>query len=234
MSLCYSYVCGHLTPVVISDKQMKGTVQMTSDVNKHTIYLKDYQPADFAIAETELDINLTDTVTTVTSRLAMQRNKSKQQAGQPLVLFGDQLELKQVKLDGKILNSTDYTCDKNKLIIHPVPDSFILEIINDIKPQENTALSGLYKSSNMYCTQCEAEGFRRITYYLDRPDVMSKFTVTIHADKAKYPVLLANGNLIAQGEDSKTRHFATWEDPFKKPCYLFASSILHTGDCVAY
>jgi aminopeptidase N len=121
-----------------------------------------------------------------------------------------------------VLGRADYEVTEDELIIHQVPDSFSLEIETLIKPQENTALEGLYKSSGNFCTQCEAEGFRRITYFLDRPDVMATFTTTVVADKQDYPVLLSNGNPVNQGEYDDGRHWIKWQDPFKKPCYLFA------------
>lgn len=197
---------------------------------KKTVYLKDYLESAYIITRTDLDIDLHPTVTTVKSLLTIQKNPKSKTTTTQLELHGDNLILKQVKLDSKILSSNEYSCNANNLIISQVPDAFELEIVNQIKPQENTALSGLYQSNGMYCTQCEAEGFRRITYYLDRPDVMSKFKVTIHADKKTYPVLLANGNLVAQGADSDTRHYAVWEDPFFKPSYLFA---MVAGDLIA-
>jgi len=186
------------------------------------IYLKDYLPPAFLISQADLDIDLTSEVTTVRSNLAIHRNPNSQERSRQLVLMGENLSLKQLKLDNKILVADEYSSDAATLTILNVPESFNLEIISEIKPQNNTELSGLYKSAHMYCTQCEAEGFRRITYYLDRPDVMAKFKVTIHADKKEYPVLLANGNLIATGADGELRHYASWEDPFAKPCYLFA------------
>lgn len=186
-------------------------------------YLKDYQPPKFAIEIVELDVNLTEDITTVTAKLSITGDGSS-----PLQLSGEQLELQSVKIDGKV--TKDYTVADKSLTIPKVPKKFLLETVVHIKPQNNTALSGLYKSNAMYCTQCEAQGFRRITYYLDRPDVMAKFIVTIHADRKAYPVLLANGNLIDKGLEDNNRHFVTWEDPFKKPCYLFA---LVAGDLVA-
>lgn len=203
---------------------------MTTNVNtKKIVYLKDYRSPEFLISSTFLDIDLQDAVTTVTSTLKISRNPAALNANNPLELMGEKLKLISVKLDQKLLKAAEYEVIASSLIIPNVPKEFVLEIVTEIKPQENTELSGLYKSASMYCTQCEAEGFRRITYYLDRPDVMSKFTVTIHADKVDYPVLLSNGNLIAHGADSSTRHFATWEDPFKKPSYLFA---MVAGDLV--
>ena len=109
-----------------------------------------------------------------------------------------------------------------RLILETVPDVFTLDIVNEIYPQNNTALCGLYRSNHLFCTQCEAEGFRRITYYLDRPDVLATYTTTIVADKTQYPVLLSNGNSIDQGDTADNRHWVIWQDPFKKPSYLFA------------
>lgn len=186
------------------------------------IYLKDYLPPAFLISQAELNIDLTSAVTTVRSKLTVHRNPDSHERDRQIVLMGENLSLKQLKLDNKILSAPEYSTNPQTLTIPNVPESFTLEIITEIKPQDNTELSGLYKSAHMYCTQCEAEGFRRITYYLDRPDVMAKFKVTIHADKKEYPVLLANGNLIAAGADDELRHYATWEDPFAKPSYLFA------------
>lgn len=186
-------------------------------------YLKDYQPPKFVIEVVQLDVNLAEDVTTVTAKMSMSGDGSS-----PLVLVGEQLVLKSVSIDGK--PTKDYQQDDKSLTINKVPKQFLLETVVEIKPHENTALSGLYKSNDMYCTQCEAHGFRKITYYLDRPDVMSKFIVTIHGDKKKYPVLLSNGNLIDSGLEEGGRHYVTWEDPFKKPCYLFA---LVAGDLVA-
>lgn len=190
--------------------------------HKHQIHLKDYTVPVYLITETELDIDLTDAVTTVRSSLNIHKNPESKDTNKNLTLLGEKLKLISVKIDGKEIGASSYQVAPGTLTITNVPEQFNLEIVTEIKPQENTELSGLYKSASMYCTQCEAEGFRRITYYLDRPDVMSKYTVTIHADKNKYPVLLCNGNLIARGSESITRHYATWEDPFKKPSYLFA------------
>ena len=153
----------------------------------------------------------------------MQRN-TQQHAGYagPLVLVGQQLELLTIKVDGKLLAADDFQQDSDTLTIYNVGDSFELEISTRTEPQNNTALEGLYKSSGMFCTQCEAEGFRRITYYLDRPDAMSIFTTEVIADKATYPILLSNGNATSRQELDAGRHSVTWHDPHKKPCYLFA------------
>lgn len=200
------------------------------DTTPHTIYLKDYLPSEYLIERTELDIRLEPEVTTVASVLQIKKNPASLSNTGQLILNGEGLTLLAVTLNGASLNATQYKILNNTLQLDNLPDNFSLKIVNTIKPQENTALSGLYKSNNMYCTQCEAEGFRRITYYLDRPDVMSKFIVTIHADKKNYPVLLSNGNLVSKGDDHNNMHYATWEDPFPKPCYLFA---MVAGDLVA-
>lgn len=139
-----------------------------------------------------------------------------------LVLHGQELELVSVAFDDQALSPADYLVGDASLTLHPTEAQFELAITTRIEPQNNTALEGLYKSGGMFCTQCEAEGFRKITYYLDRPDVMSRFTTTVMADRGNYPILLSNGNLIASGEHEGGRHWATWEDPFPKPAYLFA------------
>ncbi|KAF2566117.1 hypothetical protein F2Q68_00025832 [Brassica cretica] len=142
----------------------------------------------------------------------------------PLVLDGHDLKLLSVKVEGQLLKEGDYQLDSRHLTLPSLPaeESFVLEIDTEIYPQKNTSLDGLYKSSGNFCTQCEAEGFRKITFYQDRPDIMAKYTCRVEADKSLYPVLLSNGNLISQGDIEGGRHFALWEDPFKKPCYLFA------------
>ena len=185
-----------------------------------TIYLKDYRQPDYWIDETHLTFELFEDHALVHSRLFIRRNGD---AGLvPLVLDGQQLELVSVALGDQTLAPTDYQADEHSLTLHPQAAEFELAITTRIEPQNNTALEGLYKSGGMFCTQCEAEGFRKITYYLDRPDVMSRFTTTILADRGSYPILLSNGNLIASGEHEGGRHWATWEDPFPKPSYLFA------------
>ncbi len=192
------------------------------DSQAKSIYLKDYQVPDFLIDNTELHFQLGEAATLVRAKLTLRRNPKATNQGAALVLNGQELELKRLLLDGKVLSSDSYEVDSDSLTIKSVPDSFILESVTIIKPQENTSLEGLYKSQKMYCTQCEAEGFRKITYYLDRPDVMSSFTTTIVASKEKFPVLLSNGNEIDRGDLGNGDHWVTWQDPFKKPCYLFA------------
>ncbi len=183
------------------------------------IYLKDYTPPDFSILTTALVFELSDSVTTVKSNLSIERANNNET---PLVLHGEQLKLIEVLLDGEKLNDENYKQTDSDLTIFSVPEKFELSITTEIEPEKNLSLEGLYLSEGMYCTQCEAEGFRKITYYLDRPDVMSIFTTTIIAEKKSYPVLLSNGNCIEKGEMDGGKHFAVWHDPFKKPCYLFA------------
>ena len=187
-----------------------------------TVFLRDYNLPDYLIDETQLVFELHEDYTLVISRLRMRRNPAAPPGRTPLVLEGRNLQLRELKLDGKVLAPPVYEVDDEQLTLAVVPEQFMLECHTLIKPQENTSLEGLYKSRVMFCTQCEAEGFRKITYYLDRPDVLSSFTTRIEADKTLYPVLLSNGNLIATGDLGAGRHFATWQDPFKKPSYLFA------------
>lgn len=191
-----------------------------TDANPKTIYLKDYREPDYWIKTTELFFEIKDAFTLVRSRLVLERN-TKASAQAPLVLSGQELELLSVTLDGHLLAPTAYRQDGESLTLPEVPAAFVLETQVKIYPEKNTALEGLYRSGTLYCTQCEAEGFRRITYYLDRPDVMSVFTTHISADAETYPVLLANGNLIGDQKNGRIRT-VTWHDPFKKPAYLFA------------
>ncbi|ACE84417.1 aminopeptidase N [Cellvibrio japonicus] len=186
-----------------------------------TIYLKDYQVPDYLIDTTDLNVDIHDGYTLVSCMLALRRNPAAKQAATELTLQGADLELVSLSLDGRLLEEGDYTFGEESLTIFNTPETFTLITITKIKPESNTSLEGLYRSRTMYCTQCEAEGFRKITYYLDRPDVMSEFTTKVIADK-KYPVLLSNGNLIEQGDAGEERHYAIWHDPFKKPAYLFA------------
>ncbi|MBQ0778843.1 MAG: aminopeptidase N, partial [Pseudomonas sp.] len=188
-----------------------------------TIYLKDYEQPDYWISETHLTFDLHDDHALVHSRLSVQLNADKHgQALPALVLDGQNLELLTVAIDDQALAASDYQVDANTLRLQPASASFDLAITTRIKPRDNTALEGLYQSGAMFCTQCEAEGFRKITYYLDRPDVMSRFTTTVIAERVDYPVLLSNGNPVASGEQEGGRHWVTWEDPFPKPAYLFA------------
>ncbi len=188
-----------------------------------TIHLKDYKVPPFLIESTELHVALNEAETTVTSTLRVRRNPAADVAdATDLVLDGgEDLRTQMVAVDDRELLSNEYAIANESLTLFDVPEVFELKTRVAIKPQENTALEGLYKSGDMYCTQCEAEGFRNITWYLDRPDVMSVYRTTIEADKAEYPILLSNGNKVDEGESGE-RHWVTWEDPFKKPAYLFA------------
>ncbi|MGH1470088.1 MAG: aminopeptidase N [Cellvibrionaceae bacterium] len=193
------------------------------DAAPKAIYLKDYLPPAFVINTTDLVVELTDDVTTVTSSLLIERNPDyKADQAKDLVLNGGKLSLVSVSIDDQLLDRSMFEVDENGLTISNVPERFTLTTVVEIKPQDNTTLEGLYRSQSIYCTQCEAEGFRNITYYLDRPDVMSEFTTKIIADKKQFPVLLANGNSIGEGDLENGRHWRQWHDPFKKPCYLFA------------
>ncbi|MEB2327270.1 MAG: aminopeptidase N [Pseudomonas sp.] len=187
------------------------------------IHLKDYQAPEYLIDETHLTFELYEDRTLVHAQLVMRRNPERP-AGKlpPLELHGQQLELLSIALNDRELGAGDYQISSDCLSLQPDSDAFVIDSSVVIHPETNTALEGLYKSGSMFCTQCEAEGFRKITYYLDRPDVMSKFTTTVSAEQKAYPVLLSNGNPIASGSEDNGRHWATWEDPFKKPAYLFA------------
>jgi len=187
--------------------------------------LEDYRAPDYLIDSTDLSFTLRPEATLVQSKLHIRRNPAAGDGLPELLLNGEQLELLEVTLDGQILSDKNYQVDEQYLRLQPTQSAFVLETTVRIYPHKNTALEGLYQSAQgkMHCTQCEAEGFRKITYYLDRPDVMSRFTVRITADKKRYPILLSNGNLIDGGDDkSSGEHFALWQDPFPKPCYLFA------------
>ncbi len=190
---------------------------MRTETAPQTTKLADYKPLNFKIERVYLDFDLTPKATTVKSSLKVTRQESG-----PLVLDGDEIELKSVAVNGKNLKRSDYRLTQTQLILDNLPDSFTLEIETVCNPAANSTLMGLYVSGGRFCTQCEAEGFRRITFYPDRPDVLSVFTVKITADKASYPYLLSNGNNVESGELAGGKHYAVWEDPFPKPCYLFA------------
>ena len=187
-----------------------------------TIHLKDYRPPDYRIETVNLQFDLDETRTTVKSLLTVACNHDRCEGIHPLVLNGRDLTLLSLKLDGQDVDPRHYRQDDDTITLLPVPERFVLEIETEINPAANTELSGLYLSGSGFVTQCEAEGFRKITWYPDRPDVMARFFTTIVADKKKYPVLLSNGNLIGSGELPGGRHFAKWHDPFPKPAYLFA------------
>ena len=184
-----------------------------------TVYLADYRPPLFTIGEVELDFELGEADTLVRARLHLQRNGSHRE---DLVLDGENLELLSLGLDGAELPGENYQLDAAGLTLVGVPDSFVLDIATRLRPDDNTELSGLYRSSGTFCTQCEAEGFRRITYFLDRPDVLATYTTRITAPRSACPILLSNGNLVEQTELPDGRHRAVWRDPFPKPSYLFA------------
>ncbi|WP_105174065.1 aminopeptidase N [Pseudoalteromonas sp. T1lg122] len=189
---------------------------MSTTTKPQAQYLKDYQAPQFSIQHINLRLELAPLKTSVQSTMTINRTD---ESNADLALDGVDLTLISVKVDDQAYD--DYTLEDEKLIIHNLPASFILKIENHIDPQTNTSLEGLYLSGGAYCTQCEAEGFRKITYYLDRPDVLASFDVTIIADK-KYTHLLSNGNQIESGNLDDGRHFVKWQDPFKKPSYLFA------------
>ncbi len=204
-------------------------IQQDAEASPRPTRLADYRPPDFLVDRVDLTFDLDETATNVTSRLALRRNPAADPAA-ALHLDGDSLVLVSVRLNGAPLGAAQYQLDAAGLRIPGLPASCTLEIETRIDPAANTELSGLYVSKGSYFTQCEAEGFRRITFFPDRPDVMARYSTTIHADKARVPVLLSNGNKVAQGDLAGGRHFARWEDPHPKPCYLFA---LVAGDLVA-
>jgi aminopeptidase N len=183
------------------------------------IRLADYQPPAFLIESTDLDIALSPNATRVKAKLAIRRVGPD---SEPLRLDGVRLKLIAISLDGETLTPDAYEVGADSLTIAQTPQAFVLDTEVEIEPAANTALEGLYMSGGRFCTQCEAEGFRKITYFLDRPDVLSRYTVRIEADGGPYPRLLCNGNLVEQGDLGDGRHFAVWNDPFPKPCYLFA------------
>jgi len=187
-----------------------------------TIHLKDYTPPAYLVDRIELDVDLRADDALVTATLAMRRNPASKEIDAPLALDGDELELVTVSVDGSLLRDSEYEAAPDGLTIHHVPPAFTLGTVTRIVPQKNTKLEGLYPAASGFVTQCEAQGFRRITWYPDRPDVLARFVTTLHADKAKYPVLLANGNLAGSGDEPGGRHWARFDDPFPKPAYLFA------------
>ena len=190
------------------------------DAQPQAIYLTEYREPDYWISTTELTFELQETATLVTAVLQCQRNEQASTTV-PLILVGTELELLSVQVNEQVLSASDYHVDDERLTLSSLPEHFVLTTQVRIYPDQNTVLEGLYRSGGMYCTQCEAEGFRRITYYLDRPDVMSVFTTHIVADAKQYPVMLSNGNLIADQQTGNLRT-VTWHDPHKKPSYLFA------------
>lgn len=190
---------------------------MKTDAAPRPTRLSEYTPYNFEIAEARFDFRLDPTKTRVRSLLSMKRL-----APGPLELDGEAIDLVSVQIDGRTLKRSEYRLTQTQLILEETPDAFTLNIETTCDPSSNTTLMGLYVSGGRFFTQCEAEGFRRITYFPDRPDVMSVYTILIDADKATYPTLLSNGNKIDSGDIDGGRHFAVWHDPFRKPCYLFA------------
>ena len=191
------------------------------DAAPRAIYLKDYRVPEFLIDTVDLRFDLGEDHTRVRAQLQIRR-ASNTAANAPLILNGHGFELESITLNGRVLSGTDYIVEVDSLMLAHVPEAFMLDIVTVLRPQDNTSLEGLYKSSGNFCTQCEAQGFRKITYFLDRPDVLARYTVTLSGDEAKYPVLLSNGNCVARGKGEAGIHWARWQDPFPKPCYLFA------------
>ena len=206
---------------IISNHQESS---MSKSALTPTIYRQDYQAPTYLIDQTSLCVQLHEQETRVTAVSLFRRNPGRGLQGDtvPLVLHGRDLELIEIHLDSQALRQGEYQLDRDGLTIGSVPDSFTLSIVTRIHPEQNSSLEGLYRSSGNYCTQCEAQGFRKITYFLDRPDVLCRYTTRIEADRDQYPVLLANGNQIEAGPLPGNRHYAVWQDPFPKPSYLFA------------
>ena len=185
-----------------------------------TIHLKDYREPDCWVEHTDLTVRIFDDYTEVSSRLQLAKNANTR--GRELVLNGVDQEIIELTLDGQPLGEGDYRLEGESLTLNCAADNAVFAARTRIYPQHNTSLEGLYQSGSMFCTQCEAEGFRKITFYPDRPDVMATFTTRIEADRERFPVLLANGNPVEDGELDGGRHFAVWDDPHPKPSYLFA------------
>ena len=192
-----------------------------------TNYLKDYRPPGFLIDTVELNFSLEDDSIYVTSRLAVRR------VGDEVDLVlnsGREMPLLEILVDGVALASDCFSLEDKRLVLFKPLDSFTLTTKTRLLPRQNTSLEGIYCSNDIFCSQCEAEGFRKITWFPDRPDVMAVYTTTIEADRGRFPALLSNGNLVDHGQLPDNRHFAKWHDPFAKPCYLFA---LVAGDLAA-
>ncbi|HEY3486517.1 MAG TPA: aminopeptidase N [Gammaproteobacteria bacterium] len=202
---------------------------MKKNENPKAVFLKDYKPPAFWVETVDLEFDLEPERTRVRSVMVLKRNPAAGSAA-ALELDGADLELLSIALDGRPLSTTEYRQSDMGLVIDSPPDKFTLTIETRINPAGNTSLEGLYMSGGNFCTQCEAEGFRKITYYIDRPDVMARFSTLIRAERQAFPVLLSNGNCIARGELEDGRHWVRWEDPYPKPSYLFA---LVAGNLVA-
>ena len=203
---------------------------MADAATPHIVRLADYRPPEFLVDTVDLVFDLDPDATRVSSRLAVRRNPANDTGNAALFLNGEDIKLKGLRVDGVALGANQHRLVDGNLVVPDLPDACVIEIETEIAPAANTELSGLYQSKGSYFSQCEAEGFRRITFFPDRPDVMAKFTVTIRAERAGVPVLLSNGNLSGAGDLGNGRHFATWIDPHPKPCYLFA---IVAGDLVA-
>ena len=186
------------------------------------IYLSDYTPPGFLIETVDLTFDLDPDLTLVTGRSSFKRNPESEIGTPALVLDGEGMTLDRVLIDGQTVPPSQMDLQIDKLVIAQVPDQFELTISTKIKPAENKALEGLYVTNGRFCTQCEVQGFRRITYFLDRPDVLSRYRVELRADRKKFPVLLSNGNQVESGVLEDGRQYSVWDDPFPKPCYLFA------------
>ena len=195
---------------------------MPKNATPKTIYLKDYQPPAWLIDTVDLNFLLHEKGTRVVARLTLEKNPEFKGESKELTLDGEGLKAVWLRLNGEELAADAYRIDEQGLTLIDPPQHFVFESEVELSPETNTSLEGLYRSSSMFCTQCEAQGFRHITWYQDRPDVMARFKVRIEADKSRYPVLLSNGNPLEQGELPDGRHYAEWEDPFPKPSYLFA------------
>ena len=194
------------------------------------IFRKDYQPAPFTIDDVHLDVAIYGDYTRVISTLKLRRLVT--DSSDDLVLNGEDLVTKSIQLDGRELSSNDYSMTDNSLRLSGIGNTATLRCEVELQPQTNFELSGFYKSGDTLCTQCEAEGFRRITWFLDRPDILSSYTVDLSADASIYPILLANGNLIQESSDDTGRKHVRWHDPHPKPCYLFAM-VAGELDCVS-
>ena len=214
----FTFRAGVLSLAILATMTQHSTASASVSASVH---LKDYTPPAYLVECVVLDVDIQADATVVEAVLTCRRNVGAA-PDTPLVLNGEELETLAVVLDEQPLAPSGYSLTPEQLVIPTVPASFELQTRVRIRPDANTQLSGFYRSRDGYFTQCEPQGFRRITWFIDRPDVMACYRVTLHADKTAFPVLLANGNPLAKGDEADGRHFATWEDPFFKPCYLFA------------
>ncbi|MGY6553768.1 MAG: aminopeptidase N [Wenzhouxiangella sp.] len=195
---------------------------LRTDQGRRPTLRLDYTPPAWLVDQVELNIRLDRASSRVASRLSVRRNPAAADPEAPLVLFGVGLETRQVRVQGKVLAEDERRIEAESMVLDQVPDQALVEIEVAISPEQNTALEGLYASGSMLLTQCEPEGFRKITWYPDRPDVMAPFRVRLEGDREAYPILLSNGNCIERGDLEQGGHFAVWDDPFPKPSYLFA------------